>query len=84
MVGIVFLILMGIVCAVIHKRKGYSPISGFLWGIFFNILGLAVVLLEGNKEEQTQNGKKTISVGMWVLIFVAIGTIPIIFSLILS
>ena len=49
-ITIIIMIVLGIICAIVHKGKGYSPIAGFLWGFFFSIIGLIVVLLEKNKE----------------------------------
>ncbi len=75
-------IVLGIITAIIHKRKGFSIIPGFLWGFLFSILGLLVVLLEKNKEEHDAakaNGEK--SIGFWLAIFVGIGSILIIFSI---
>ena len=51
-VSFIILVAMGILCAFIHKNKGYSPISGFCWGFFFFIIGLLVVLFERNKADQ--------------------------------
>ena len=48
-VSIIIVVAMGILCAFIHKNKGYSPIAGFCWGFFFFIIGLLIVLLERNK-----------------------------------
>ena len=47
---IIVCIVVSIICAFIHKNKGYSPIAGFCWGFFFSVLGLAVVLLTKDKE----------------------------------
>lgn len=76
----VLLIIIGIVCAVVHKNKGYSPIAGFCWGFFFSVIGLIVVLLEKTKEEHNTEmaTKKGLSIGQWIAIFVGIGTVLII------
>ena len=71
-------VIIGIVCSIIHKNKGYSPIAGFCWGFFFSFIGLAVVLLEKTKEEHMQNGKKELSVAQWFLIFLGVGTFLIV------
>ena len=68
-VSLIILILLGFLCSYIHKNKGYSPVSGFLWGFFFTILGLIVVLLEKNKGED----KGKLSMNQWLLIFLGIG-----------
>ena len=33
-ISLIVLIAMGILCAFIHKNKGYSPIAGFCLGFF--------------------------------------------------
>ena len=50
-VTVLLWIVIGSVCAVVHKNKGYSPIAGFCWGFFLSIIGLIVVLLEKDKAE---------------------------------
>ena len=72
---------MGILCAFIHKNKGYSPISGFCWGFFFFIIGLLVVLFERNKADQMTAYKGKLSTGQWLLIFLGIGIFLIIIFL---
>ena len=72
---------MGILCAFIHKNKGYSPISGFCWGFFFFIIGLLVVLFERNKADQMTADKGKLSTGQWLLIFLGIGILLIIIFL---
>ena len=72
---------MGILCAFIHKNKGYSPISGFCWGFFFFIIGLLVVLFEQNKADQMTAYKGKLSTGQWLLIFLGIGILLIIIFL---
>jgi len=47
-ISLIVLIAMGILCAFIHKNKGYSPIAGFCLGFFFFIIGLIIVLVERN------------------------------------
>lgn len=71
---------LGIACAIIHKNKGYSPIAGFCWGFFLSIIGLVVVLLEKTKEEHDTEtaGKKNLSVGQWIAIFLGVGIVGII------
>ena len=71
------LLIFGAICAYIHGKKGYSLVAGFCWGFFFDLIGLAVVLLEKTKEENEQSGKKGLSVLQWLLIFVGIGTLVI-------
>lgn len=68
-------IVLSIICAIIHKNKGYSPIAGFCWGFFFSIIGLIVVLLETNKAEHDAEveAKKGLSMGQWLAIFLGIG-----------
>ena len=68
-------IVIGVISAIIHKKKGFSPISGFLWGFLFGIIGLLIVIFEKDKSEHNQakaNGEK--SIGYWLAIFVGIGT----------
>ena len=72
-VPLLILIALGLVCSYIHKNKGYSPVSGFLWGFFFSIIGLLVVLFERNKEEQMIADKDGLSMTQWLLIFLGIG-----------
>ena len=69
---------MGILCAFIHKNKGYSPISGFCWGFFFSIIGLLIVLLERNKDEQMEADKGKLSMIQWLLIFLGVGILLIV------
>lgn len=76
--AIILLIAMGILCAFLHKNKGYSPVAGFCWGFFFFIIGLIVVLLERNKEDQIQADKGKLSMIQWLLIFLGIGILLII------
>ena len=67
--------VFGVITAIIHKKKGFSPITGFLWGFLFSILGLLVVLFEKDKSSHEQakaNGEK--SIGFWLAIFVGVGT----------
>ena len=66
--GLVSSIVLGIICANIHQKKGYSPVNGFLWGFFFSIIGLAVVLLEKNKDENQDK----LSIGAWIAIFIGV------------
>ena len=75
---IIILIAMGILCAFIHKNKGYSPISGFCWGFFFSIIGLLIVLLERNKDEQMEADKGKLSMIQWLLIFLGVGILLIV------
>ena len=68
---IIIELAISIVCAYIHKSKGYSPVTGFLWGFFFSLIGLAIVLLEKDKEEHDmQDG---MSMSTWLIIFLIIG-----------
>ena len=69
-------IIMGVACSILHKKKGYSPVSGFFWGFLFSALGLIVILLEKPKAEHDK--EKGLSVVQWILIFVGIGTLLII------
>ena len=82
-VTVIIWIALGIICAFIHKNKGYSPISGFCWGFFFSIIGLIVVLLEKTKEEHDMEmaDKKGLSMGQWFAIFLGVGVIGIIIFL---
>lgn len=77
---VIILIGIGIVCAYIHKNKGYSPVAGFLWGFFFSIIGLIVVLLEKDKSEHDLQmaNKGELSMTQWLLIFIGIGIVLII------
>lgn len=81
--AIIICILFGIACAIIHKKKGYSIFTGFLWGLFFSFIGLAVVLLEKTKEEKEQQGKTGLSLGQWLAIFLGAGILLIIFFFII-
>ena len=81
-VYIIILVAMGILCAFIHKNKGYSPIAGFCWGFFFFLIGLIIVLLERNKEEQIEADKEGLSMKQWLLIFLGVGILLIIIFLI--
>lgn len=72
-VSLILLIAMGILCAYIHKNKGYSPVAGFCWGFFFFIIGLIIVLAERNKEEQMAVDKGKLSMAQWLFIFLGIG-----------
>ena len=81
-VSIIILVAMGILCAFIHKNKGYSPIAGFCWGFFFFIIGLIIVLLERNKEDQVIADKGHLTMTQWLLIFLGVGTLLIIIYLV--
>ena len=84
-VYIIILVAMGILCAFIHKNKGYSPLAGFCWGFFFTIIGLIIVLSERNKEDQIEKKKKKLSMTQWLLIFLGVGILLIIiFFIIMS
>ena len=48
---------IGVICSIMHKNKGYSPVAGFCWGFFLGIIGLIVVLVEKNKDEKINNEK---------------------------
>lgn len=74
------ILCLAIICAILHKNKGYSPIAGFLLGFFLPIIGLIIVLLEQNREERdmqiaNNNWKSFIQ---WLLIFFCIGIFLII------
>lgn len=69
-ISIIILLGIGIVCAFIHKNKGYSPVAGFFWGFLFSIIGLIIVLLEKDKSEANQGG---LSMIQWLLIFLGVG-----------
>lgn len=79
-VTVIIWIALGIICAVIHKNKGYSPIAGFCWGFFLSIIGLIVVLLEKDKAEHDADmaNKKGLSMGAWLGIFLGVGIVGII------
>ena len=79
-VTVIIWIALGIICAVIHKNKGYSPIAGFGWGFFLLIIGLIVVLLEKDKTEHDaeMTEKKGLSMGQWLVIFLGVGIVGII------
>lgn len=72
---LIVLIIMGIITSIIHKRKGYSAITGFLWGAIFFIIGLLIVVTERTKEEQQIEDKGQASVIQWVFIFLGIGVL---------
>lgn len=72
LITIIIWITLGIICAIIHKKKGYSPIAGFAWGFFLSIIGLIVVLLEKDKEEKMAE-KQGLQMWQWLLIFLGIG-----------
>ncbi len=74
---IITCVILGIICAFLHKNKGYSLILGFCWGFFFLIIGLIVVLLETDKAERDAN-KKELSMLQWLGIFLGIGIAGII------
>lgn len=79
-VQIIIWLAISIACAFIHKNKGYSPIAGFMWGFFFSVIGLIVVLLEKDKEEHDMEmaNKRGLSMGQWIAIFLGIGIVLII------
>lgn len=72
---------IGGICAYVHKNKGYSAVSGFCWGLFFNVIGLLVVLSERTKEEQMEADKNGLSMLQWLAIFVGVGTLLIIITI---
>lgn len=74
-VSLIVLIGIGILCAFIHRNKGYSAITGFCWGFFFSILGVIIVLLERNKEEQIVEDKGNLSMTKWIFIFLGLGAL---------
>ena len=80
LITITIMIVLGIICSIIHKNKGYSPVAGFLWGFFFSIIGLIVVLLEKDKEEHDMQmaNSNVLSMTQWLLIFLGIGIVLII------
>lgn len=47
-VTVIIWIVLGVVCAFIHKNKGYSPIAGFYWGFFLSIIGLIMTAHKQN------------------------------------
>lgn len=73
--GLMLLVVIGIICAFVHKNKGYSPIAGFCWGFFFSIIGVIVVLLEKDKAELDAEmaNKKSLSLVQWLAIFLGLG-----------
>ena len=79
-VTIILWIACGIICAIIHKKQGYSPVTGFLWGFLFSIIGLIVVLLDEDKEEHDRQmaNSNGLSMAQWLLIFLGIGILLII------
>lgn len=79
-VTVIIWIVLGIICARIHKNKGYSPVTGFCWGFFFSIIGLIVVLLEKDKTEHDADmaNKNGLSMGQWLAIFLGVGIVGII------
>lgn len=83
-ISLIILVAIGILCAFLHKNKGYSPIAGFCWGFFFSIIGLLIILFERNKEEQIEADKNGRSMGQWLLIFVGIGILSMVMFFILA
>lgn len=86
---IIIWIGIAVACAIIHKNKGYSPVSAFIWGLLISILELAFVLLEDDKEKHdmliASGEKKEIPVWKWLLIFLSIGiTLIVIFFVIMN
>ena len=75
LVTIIIWIVLGVICAIIHNKKGYSLITGFAWGFFLSIIGLIVVLLEKDKEEKEMQG---LQMWQWLLIFLGIGIMLIV------
>ena len=71
-------ILIGILAGIINKKKGYSPITGFLWGFFFSLLGLAVVYMGRPREEREAAQEGKLKMWQWLLIFLGIGILLII------
>lgn len=84
-VNLIIWIVLGMICANIHKKKGYSPVAGFCWGFFLSIIGLIVVLLEKDKAEHDEEmaNKKGLSVVQWLAIFLGVGIVGIIIFLML-
>lgn len=84
-VTLIIWIVLGVICAFVHKNKGYSPVAGFCWGFFFSIIDLIVVLLEKDKAEHDADmaNKKGLSMGQWLAIFLGVGIIGIIIFLML-
>lgn len=84
-IAIILWIACGIICIIIHKKKGYSPVAGFLWGFLFSIIGLIVVLLEKDKEEHDRQmaNSNGLSMTQWLLIFLGIGILLIIIFFVL-
>ena len=78
--AVLIFVVFGVICAFIHKSKGYSPIAGFAWGFFFSIIGLIIVFLEKDKEEHDADmaNKKGLSVAQWFAIFLGIGIVLIV------
>ena len=71
-------IAFGAITSILHKRKGYSPFTGFLWGFLFSWIGLLVVAFEKDKATHDQaqaNGEK--SIGFWLAIFLGVGVVLI-------
>lgn len=86
---IIIWIGIAVACAIIHKNKGYSPISAFIWGLFLPVIELAFVLLEDDKEKHdmliASGEKKEIPIWKWLLIFLGIGiTLIIVFFIIIN
>lgn len=74
---ILVIIITGIVCAIIHKKKGYSLFTGFLWGFFFSVVGLGIVLSERTKEEQEKEDEGHLTVLQLLGLFLLVGTLLI-------
>lgn len=48
-ISIIFTIFIAVLAGNIHKNKGYSFLTGFLWVFFFGLLGLLIVVLTKSK-----------------------------------
>ena len=45
-VSLIITLVIAIVCAIVHKNKGYNPIWGFIAGLLLPIIGLILILVE--------------------------------------
>ena len=81
-IGLTTSVIIGVVCCILHKKKGYNPIAGFFWGFLFNIFGLLIVIFEKTKaEHDVEMNKGSKSIGFYLALFVGIGTLIIAITL---
>ena len=64
---------IGIITAIMNSKKGYSAITGFLWGALGGILGVIVVASKKPKDQVDTESRAQLKTGQWVLIFLVVG-----------